>query len=525
MKKIFIFSIFLFMGTYNFALPLSQEARQESQLFNTFLEAAYAQRRADPSRFAKLRRALKQAPNSSYIKQQLVSEALAVDELELADHYADFIEDASQDPEAWAVYGAYQWRKGNSAQAIEAYEKATELAPEDDLILFQYITVLSATQPDKAAQTLEELAQARPMIASDLYNEMGRMYFYHQNFPAALEAFNKGVKADPANPQPRLGRAGVYEKTNQYFFMLHELEDLEKMGFSNAQTWAQMGAVYVLVRDFERAEQCFIRAKQDDNGSLPAGHFLALISEERGDYEKAISYLKDTHDYAQSPAKQIQVSYYQRKLNRPQESLQTVAAAYKQFADNTEVAYLYAVALYEDEQYKRAARILAPLVQKYPDNSEIRLQYAFTLESLKKYRAMEQEIAVLLEQNPRNAAALNLLAYSLAQRGQRLDEAADLSARALAVWPQDPSLIDTQAWILYKQGHYEQASDLMHALPAEFVAANPEISYHIALIEQALGQPQTAQTYLQQAASGGWKPAQKELKKSKKILEHKPVQK
>lgn len=502
----------LLLALHASALPLSPAGRQEAEFFNTFLKAAYAQNQQDPQRFALLRKALEQDPTSTYIKQQLVAEALAVDAPELAEPYIDFIQEDPQDAESWATYGAYAWFKKDLPAALEAYEKALKLDPENELLLNQYITVLAASDPQHAAEELEELARMYPAGASVLYGEIGRMYLYYQDYPAALKALNKSLALNPDDTQVRLLRATVYEKTNQYFLMLHELEELEKMGYVTPQTLAQMGAVFVLVKDLPRAEEYFLKAKELENSNLAAGYFLSALAEQQGDYARAIAYLKDTADYATSPAKQIQVSYYQRKLNQEKESFKTISNAYKQFPQNNEVAYLYSVALYEQGKYGRSAQVLEKLVEKVPDSVDVRLQYAFALEGQKKYAQMEEQIKLILEKNPQHAPALNLLAYSLALRNTRLEEAAQLSARALAQW-QDASFVDTQAWIFYLQGKYAQAADLLQSLSQDILKENPEMAYHLGMIYAAQNETEKARTYLQMAADGGWKDARKALKK------------
>ena len=242
---------------------------------------------------------------------------------------------------------------------------------------------------------------------------------------------------------------------------------------------------------------------------------MALLAEQRGEYERAITFLQETKDYAQDPAKQVQVSYYQRKLNQPQESFNTLQQTYRHFPENNEVAYLYAVALNERQNFKQAVPILKTLTEKVPTNDEVRLQYAFSLEGAHKYSMAEEQVNLLLEKNPQNAAALNLLAFSLAERDTELERAAELSARSLAIWPQDHALQDTQAWIFYKQGRYQEAADLLKAIPAVYLKENPEIAYHAGMIYLALQEPTTARSLLQQAADGGWKPARKALKKLK----------
>lgn len=517
MKKTGLLLGACFLGPALFALPLSEPAQQEAALFNRFLKAAYAQRMGEPTRFALLRDTLKQVPDSAYLKEQLVSEALSVGVLDLADLYSDFIasESLQDDPDAWAIYGGYQWEKGNKTAAFEAYEKSLELNPDNESVLLQYVQALGAVDPHKAAQTLTQFAQEHAALAPDVYTTIGQMYLFHQDYTAALEAFNKAVQLDSTLPAPRLGRVAVYEKTQQFFLMLHELEELDKQGFATAHTLAQMGSIYILVKDLDRAQTYFLRAKALDNGHVTAGFFLAALAEQRGDYEQAITYLTQTADYQESAGKQIQVSYYWRKLDNEPESFAVIHGAYQKFPDNGEVAYLYAVALLEREQYKQAARVLKPLVEKFPQSEDARLQYAFALEGQHRYKQLEEQLGILLEKNPRHPAALNLYAYSLAQRNTRLEEAAGFIARALALVPSDLSFLDTQAWVFYRQQKYEPAADLMRSLPASVLADNPEIAYHAGLIEAALGNTSAARAHLESAVAGGWKPAKKALKKLK----------
>ncbi len=68
------------------------------------------------------------------------------------------------------------------------------------------------------------------------------------------------------------------------------------------------------------------------------------------------------------------------------------------------------------------------------------------------------ENALLLD--PENAMALNNYAYFLVENGGDIAKAADLSARSLLGENENnPTFLDTYAWILYKQGKYEEALD------------------------------------------------------------------
>ena len=478
------------------ALSLDGESKREAKLFNSFLSSVYALRSNDAKAFSKLQKTLALQPDSKYLKRLLVSAAVADNRPDLAAEYADFISSGENTADDWSVYGAYLWKKGDLAAAREAYQQA--LKQSDDLrIMFQYVTLLSGLAPAQAAAALEELAAGEPDFASPIYTEIGNLFLQRGDLNLALGYFNKAVDAAPFDPAPRLGRGEVYEKASQYFLMLHEFEELEKMGFGNAATYSRMGSVFLLVKDYPKAEEYFLKAKADDNGDVPSAYFLSLLAEQKEDYARAAGYLKEAADYPTSASKWLQVSFYQNKLNRPEESLKTLEEAYKKFGGNVEIGFFYALALNDAGEYKKAARVLKGVLRTNPNYTEARLQYAFTLESLKKYKEMEIALQTVLEEQPENAAALNLYAYSLAVRGERLDLAQEYIARALAVNPEDNSFIDTQAWIYFKQGKIAEAADLLDALPDELAERDADAAYHKGAVAYERGEWEKARKYLE----------------------------
>lgn len=480
------------------ALALNGESKKEAKLFKSFLSSVYALRGNDGKALSRLEKTLALAPDSKYLKRLFVSSALAADKPELAEPYADFINGGENDAEDWSVYASYLWKKGDVEGAQKAYLQAVKQS-DDFRIAYQYITLLSSLDPRQSATAFEEWIALQPEMAGVLYTEAGNAFLQRADWANALVYFNKAVAASPDNPSPRFGRGAIYEKSSQYFLMLHEFEELEKMGFGNAATFSRMGSVFMLVKDFAKAEEYFLKAKADDNTDGPSAYFLSLLAEQKGEYARAIGYLKDSVDYPSSASQRLQVAFYQKKLNQPEESLKTLAETYQQFGDNVEVGFFYALALSEAEEYKKAARVLKKVLQTNPAYSEARLQYAFALESLKKYKEMERELQTVLEAEPQNAAALNLYAYSLAVRGERLDLAQEYAARALAVDPEDASFIDTQAWIYFKQGKLEEAAELLQSVSDDLAARDAEVAYHKGAVAFAQGKFDEARRYLDAA--------------------------
>jgi tetratricopeptide (TPR) repeat protein len=513
MKKFILLFFFLSLPLVSFSFKLSKEAKQEADFFNTFLKASYALREGDPKSFVYLQKALESQPDSKYLKRLLVSAILVNGKLEEATPYIDFINQGENSAEDWSIYGAYQWKSGDKEGAKKSYEEALLLEPENTNILYQYVLLLSTFPPEIVAEKFSLLAKEYPDLASDAYTEVGHLFLRKQNFEKALEYYNKAVEVDPENVEPRLGRGEIYEKTSQFFLMLHEFEELEKMGYANAGTLSRMGSVFFLVKDYDTAEKYFLKAKKMFNGDAPSAYFLALLSERKGDFSRAAGYLREASDYSVNPAKQLQVAFYLKRLNQPKESLKVLRKAYQNFPDNIEISYFYALALNDAKKYKKAKKILQKLLQEAPLYDEARLQYAYVLESLQDYREMETELNTLLERQPNNTAALNLYAYSLYKRGEELQKAQEVISHALEINPQDYAFMDTQAWVYFKQGNLSAAENLLENIPQEFFKENPEVAYHLGAVYFEQGKYEQAKPLLKMAV-----PFQKEAKKLYKKL-------
>ena len=510
MKKVFVFLGLLAVVPLQ-ALPIGEEGRAEARLFNTFLESVYTYKQ-NPSRSYELfQKALALQPDSKYLRRMLVSVALGMDKPELAEPYVDYINSGENESEDWAVYAAYQLAKREPVKALESYKKALEARPEDMDLVYRYVTLLLLIDERKAIEELEKLAKDQPFAASRAYAQIGRIYKRKQQWQTALGYLDKSVAADPTDPAAYLEKAEIYENTAQYFLMLHEFEELEKIGYGNAGMFSRMGAVFLVVKDVPKAEAYFLKAKESDPSDSITNNFLSLIAENRGEFLQAITYLQEAADYETNASRWLQVSFLQRKANMPKESLQTLRQAYKKFEGNVEIGFFYGLALNDNKAYKKAARVFEKIITTNPDYIQARLHYAYALESLKKYNAMEEQLKQILSSEPQNAPALNLWAYSLAERETRLPEAEQYSKKSLELVPGDVSFQDTLGWIYIKQGRLQEAERIFGALPAQVIMNEPELAYHMGVLRISQGRNTEALVYLEKAKDD-W-PAAKALYK------------
>jgi Tfp pilus assembly protein PilF len=106
-----------------------------------------------------------------------------------------------------------------------------------------------------------------------------------------------------------------------------------------------------------------------------------------------------------------------------------------------------------------------------------------------------------------NTTVLNNLAYLLAENGERLPEALKHAARACELAPNNAGLLDTYAYVLYKNGRYSEAdASLQSALQLyeQGGAAVPaEVYEHLGMVKEELGAPGEAAAAYKQALEAG----------------------
>jgi uncharacterized protein (TIGR03790 family) len=104
----------------------------------------------------------------------------------------------------------------------------------------------------------------------------------------------------------------------------------------------------------------------------------------------------------------------------------------------------------------------------------------------------------LLERDPNNVAALNNLAYALAVRERRPEEAWPLAERALKLQPGNPLIVDTAAWIKHLLGDDATALKLLEPA-ARMLTKNPDVQLHAAVLYAAAGRMAEAAAALKAA--------------------------
>lgn len=124
----------------------------------------------------------------------------------------------------------------------------------------------------------------------------------------------------------------------------------------------------------------------------------------------------------------------------------------------------------------------------------------YALNAIKKSYAAYNKA---LSYNYDNALVLNNYAYHLSVTGKNLNNALTMAKRATELSKNNPTYLDTLAWVYYKLGEYEEAKKAMQLAMSFDKDNSSELAMHYGDILDALGNSFMAQIYWRKALERG----------------------
>ncbi|NJC41579.1 tetratricopeptide (TPR) repeat protein [Brevundimonas alba] len=165
--------------------------------------------------------------------------------------------------------------------------------------------------------------------------------------------------------------------------------------------------------------------------------------------------------------------------DRPDEALEAFLRADAAAPDQVVVSRLLANQYFNLGRYEEALAVLnRPTVNTADQSVEIRFDRGRALEQLGRTEEAEAELWTALQMAPDNPVILNHLGYLWVDSGRRVEQGAEMIARAFAADPRNPSVQDSLGWAQYRRGQYETAVETLEQAVAK-EPANAEINDHL----------------------------------------------
>jgi tetratricopeptide (TPR) repeat protein len=432
-------------------------------------------------------------PESAQAKQVLA--ALLVSQPKLADTQPYLEKWLAADPAAagqtFLQIGVLAARNQDRAAALQLVQNLARPYPQLPEAHFAVAQVAAGANEDAIA-----LAESREALRLKPDWEAAALLYaqvLQKKSSAEATAFLKDFLAkNPRAMDARLAYARQLVADKAYEPARKEFQALLAEFPANPDVAMAVALLSLQLQDFDGAE---VQLKQalDNNYKDPDAirFYLGQLSEERKRYDEALKWYTQVsrgEQFIPARARYAGVLVKQGKLPEARQYLKETAAAYPE--NRAQLAQAEAQLLRDAGDYRGAYEALGEALAKNPTSPDLLYDQAMAAEKIDRLDVMETNLRKVMQIKPDYAHAYNALGYTLADRNLRLDEAKSLIDQALKLAPDDPFILDSLGWVLYRQGQLQQAADMLAR--AYKLRPDGEIAAHLGEVLWAMGRQDEA---------------------------------
>ena len=372
-------------------------------------------------------------------------------------------------PEAQFARAQAAANANQDAQALAAIERAQALRPEwEPAVLFK-AQLQQRTSSKQALETLSRFLGDFPK-AREVQIAHARLLVGEKRYEEARREFAKLLDENRNDPEIIYAVALLSLQLNDLDLAEKHLKNLLELGVS------------------------------DPN---PLRYYLGQIAESSKRPQDALQWYGGVVAGEQFLPSRMRIALLLTQQGRLEEgrlSLQQAATINPNLTASERVALVIAESqlLRESGRIADAFDLLSLNLDTQPDQPELLYETALLAEKLGRNEVLESHLRRLIKIKPNDPQVYNALGYSLADRGERLDEAQQLIDKALELAPEDPFILDSKGWLLYRRGDRSGARDFLKKALA--LRPDPEIAAHLGEVLWVMGRREEATSTWNEAA-------------------------
>jgi tetratricopeptide (TPR) repeat protein len=368
-------------------------------------------------------------------------------------------------PEAHFAMAQAAANANDDLRALNETEKSLQLRPDWESAALARAQMQAKLSARTAIESLDTFVSANPG-ARDARLTLARLLISEKRYDEARRHFDRLIKDNPENPDVIYPVAMLALQQGDMTTGRTQLEHLLTTDFPDKST------IHFFLGQLDQEQK---------NLEGAAGHYRQVAAGEQ---------------YIAARARLAQILLQQGKSNEARELLRNTRGGTA--AERTQLTLAESQILREAGRHNDAYIVLDGALSAQPDNPEILYEAALTAERIGKPELLEIHLKHLLSLKPDHAHALNALGYSLTERNIRLPEAQELITKALSLTPEDPFIMDSMGWVLYRQGKLPEALQTLER--AYRIKADPEIAAHLGEVLWVLDRKEDARRILKEAA-------------------------
>ena len=371
--------------------------------------------------------------------------------------------------------------------ALAMYEKYLQLKPDDYKISHLLLTKFYLPKGDyKKAEELAVNMQKRfgertslKLFLTDLYFRNNKIQKAVQNISGYLTS--KGVspnihsfivKSFISNRQTDLGIA-VYKRfadkftdNDKLFYGLgllyiakndtaNSISNFKKcMELSGNARYAanKLSSIYLSLNKLEKGKALFDYVGLKEKTDIADAYFYAEKDEEAENL-----YIRINDEYNDIALVYFRLGELKYHSDKYREAVRYFTKSAEIDTTVSETYFRIALAYYKLEEYTGALSNIDKCLVIRPDELRFLNLKADIVYKTDDFKKTEDIYSAIFNIDPEYENGLNNYSYILAERGEKLEKALEMSRRAVAKKPDNSSYLDTLGWIYYKLNRFEDA--------------------------------------------------------------------
>ena len=170
------------------------------------------------------------------------------------------------------------------------------------------------------------------------------------------------------------------------------------------------------------------------------------------------------------------------KENKKKDALKLLSSSYEKLPEkNIYEIFDYAGFLKNNDEFEKSIMYYSKIVKKIKKNHllypKVMHGRGVAYERIKEWNKAEKDLLSSLEASPDQAYVINYLAYSWIEKGLKIDESLEMLKKANKLKSNDPYIVDSLGWALFKLKKYKEAKKYLQ-MAVQLIPADPVVNDH-----------------------------------------------
>ena len=429
-------------------------------------------------------------------------------------------------------------KEKNYPQAVKVYQDLLKKRPEEAEHYFELAKVyLYQDKYDEAIKAYEKVEKTYG-VNEEITRQKQQLYLKQNKVDAAVREGEELIKGQPGEVGPKIMLAELLIANNRAEKAVPLLEEIVAVNPENAQAHLVLSEVYRSRGEAPKSQRELELAfanpdlDADTKVSVLAGHVGRLTAAESKDQALKLAetlvrlhpanakvhalygdllLMKEQKARARdsyAAAARLDQSVFEvwervirldTELNELDSLLAHSGKALEVFPNQATLYYFNGIGYLNKKNYQKATEVLEEGQGLAISNLELLNGFNALLgdayNGTGNHRMSDQAYEEVLKGQPDNAHVLNNYSYYLSLRKENLSRAREMGKRLVDQHPDDPTYLDTYAWVLYTAKDYAAAQKLLEKavkISAERNKENGTIVEHYGDVLYQLGQTEKA---------------------------------